>query len=367
MPKIEPISFYYTRDDIINALNNFSDRFKEGKVKEKLAYAIWRDLKTCIYGVLVENWIDSAGRERLIFFESDPCGNKAREVANLLVYENAFALFFFEHYFLQHPDYTDEGDYEEMPPKYYYDSAANIAYDYNSTGLQYTTTNLQYATAKNEINYNEKEKEKKEMKGFNFDFGPCTGDNVRVSMYGIAVKNQNNEWVSYNPETAQIINVDIFNFEGGKYMFKMPVAPKEVKVGDVIIHNKKAMFVVELDENGFIVVDVNAGEEKKVVPTSNVFGFNFVTKVVSMFNGLAEAPSTDAPFGNMLPFMLMSENKDIDPMMLMFMMNGNNMGDMFSNPMMLYFLCGDKMNKDSMLPLMMLMNQNKAPKGKSGK
>lgn len=363
MPKIEPISFYYTRDDIINALNNFSDRFKEGKVKEKLAYAIWRDLKTCIYGVLVENWVDSAGREKLVFFESDRYGDKTREVANLLIYENMFALFFFENYFLQHPDYRNEGDYDEMPPKYYYSNVntSDIAAidNYNSIGLQYTTAKNETTT----IN----EKEKKNMKGFNFDFGPCTGDNVRVSMYGIAVKNQNNEWVSYNPETAQIVNVDIFNFEGGKYLFKMPVAPKDVAIGDVIIHNKKAMFVIELDENGFIVVDVNAGEEKKVVPTSNVFGFNFITKVVSMFNAFAEAPSTDAPFGNMLPFMLMSENKDIDPIMLMFMMNGNNMGDMFSNPMMLYFLCGDKMNKDSMLPLMMLMNQNKAPKGKGGK
>lgn len=366
MPIIEPISFYYTQADMVNALNNFSDKVKKGEVKEKLAYVIWRDLKACVYGVLVENWVDSAGKDRLIFFESDPRGNKAREIINLSIYSNEFALFFFENYFLQHPDYTDEGDYDEMPTTYNYNTAAvsnNIAYDYNSTSLQYTTLTNETTT----INNNKKEKEKENMKGFNFDFGPCTGDNVRVSMYGIAVKNQNGEWVSYNAETAEIVNVDIFNFEGGKYMFKLPVAPKEVKVGDVIIHNKKAMFVIELDENGFIVVDVNAGEEKKVVPTSNVFSFNFVTKVVSMFNGFAEAPSTDAPFGNMLPFMLMSENKDVDPMMLMFMMNGNNMGDMFSNPMMLYFLCGDKMNKDSMLPLMMLMNQNKAPKSKSGK
>lgn len=365
MPIIKPISFYYTQDDIVNALNNFNAECKKGKVKEKLSYPIWRDLKSCVYGVLVENWVDSAGQERLIFFESDPYGNTARQIANLLVYENAFALFFFEYYFLQHPDYKNEGDYDEMPPKYYYGNVntSDIAAidNYNSIGLQYTT-------AKNETTtINENKKEKENMKGFNFDFGPCTGDNVRVSMYGIAVKNQNNEWVSYNPETAQIINVDIFNFEGGKYLFKMPVAPKDVTVGDVIIHNKKAMFVIELDENGFVVVDVNAGEEKKVVPTSNVFGFNFITKVVSMFNAFAEAPSTDAPFGNMLPFMLMSENKDIDPMMLMFMMNGNNMGDMFNNPIMLYFLCGDKINKDSILPLMMLMNQNKAPKGKNSK
>lgn len=211
------------------------------------------------------------------------------------------------------------------------------------------------------------EKENKKMKGFNFDFGPCTNDNVRMSMYGIAVKNQAGEWVSYNPATAQIVNVDIFNFDGGKYMFKMPVAPSQVEAGDVIIHNKKAMFVLEKDENGFVVVDPHAGEEKKVVPTSNCFNFNFVTKVVSMFDAFAAAPTPDAPFGNMLPLMMMDgDNKDFDPMMMMLMMQGGNMGDTFSNPMMMYFLMKDS-GKDNMLPLMMMMSQNCGHNCKCGK
>ena len=212
------------------------------------------------------------------------------------------------------------------------------------------------------------EKENKKMKGFNFDFGPCTTDNVRMSMYGIAVKNQASEWVSYNPSTGEIINVDIFNFEGGKYMFKMPVAPAQVAAGDVIIHNKKAMFVLDKDENGFIVVDPHAGEEKKVVPTSNCFGFNFITKVVSMFDAFAAAPTPDAPFGNFLPFMMMDSNgKDFDPMMMMLMMNQNgNMGDMFNNPMMMYFLMKDNGN-DNMLPLMMMMGQGCGHNCKCGK
>ena len=209
------------------------------------------------------------------------------------------------------------------------------------------------------------EKENTNMKGFNFDFGPCTNNDIRMSMYGIAVKNVNGEWVSYNPQTEQIINVDIFNFDGRKYMFKMPVALKDVAKGDVIIHQRKAMFVVAVEDNGLVVVDVMNGEEKKVIPTSNMFGFDFVTKIVSMFNAFAAAPTPDAPFGNFLPFMLMGEdNKDIDPMMLMMMMN--NGGDMFSNPMMMYFLAKDG-DKDSMLPLMFMMNQNNAAAKGNGK
>lgn len=218
------------------------------------------------------------------------------------------------------------------------------------------------------INKQKKEKENRNMKGFNFDFGSCIEDNVRMSMYGIAVKNQAGEWVSYNSATEQIVNVDIFNFEGGKYMFKIPVAPNQVSIGDVIIHNKKAMFVLDLDEKGFIVVDPHAGEEKKVVPTSNCFGFNFITKVVSMFDACAATPNADSPFGNMLPLMMMSEdNKNIDPMMMMFMMGQNgNMGDLFSNPMMMYFLMKDG-SKSDMLPLMLMMGQFQAPKTKNGK
>jgi hypothetical protein len=218
------------------------------------------------------------------------------------------------------------------------------------------------------LNNNEKEKDSM-MKGFNFDFGPCTGDNVRMSMYGLAVKNGNGEWVSYNASTKQIVNVDILNFDGRKFMFKMPVAIKDIAVGDIVIHNKVPMFVIGVgEENGAVIaVDVRAGEEKKILPTTSPFGFNFVTKVVSMFTAFENTPTPDAPFGNFLPFMLMCEDgaSDIDPLMIMMMMQ-NGGANAFSNPMMMYFLCGDKM-KDNMLPLMMMMNQPAATSVTAGK
>ena len=216
------------------------------------------------------------------------------------------------------------------------------------------------------------EKENKNMKGINFDFGPCTNDNVRMSMYGIAVKNLNGEWVSYNPSTTEIINVDIFNFDGRKYMFKMPVPIADIMVGDVVIHQKKPMFVTEVcgDESGLIVIDVHSGEEKKILLTKSPFGFNFATKVVSMFSAFAAAPTPDSPFGNFLPFMLMGDDNDtnIDPMMLMMMMGQNgNAGDLFNNPMMMYLMFNKNGNNDSMLPLMLMMNQPQTTKGKNGK
>lgn len=213
-----------------------------------------------------------------------------------------------------------------------------------------------------------KRKENDKMKFGNFDFGPCANDNVRMSMYGIAIKNAAGTYVSYDAASGEIIDVDVFNFDGGKYMFKLPVAIKDVKVGDVIIHNRTPMFVVGFAENtgDLIAVDIRAGEKKTIMPMRNMFHFDFVTKIVSLFdmNGVTQ-PSSDMPFGNMLPLMMMSDdNKDMDMkdiLMMSMLANGGNMSNM--NPMMLYFLASDEADgtsmKDKLLPMMLLSNQQK--------
>ena len=202
---------------------------------------------------------------------------------------------------------------------------------------------------------NEKENEK--MKGFNFDFGPCTNDNVKMSMYGIAVKNQAGEWVSYNPASGEIINVDIFNFDGRKYMFKMPVAIKDIAVGDVVVHSKKPMIVVGIEEDGsgLIVVDTHAGEEKKIIPTRSPFGFNFITKIVSMFDNICNTDiCADNPFGNFWMFALMNDNADVSNILPLMMMSGNTTLD----PMMMMLCMGEgDSGKDWLLPFMMMQQQ----------
>ena len=213
-----------------------------------------------------------------------------------------------------------------------------------------------------------KRKENDKMKFGNFDFGPCANDNVRMSMYGIAIKNAAGTYVSYDAASGEIIDVDVFNFDGGKYMFKLPVAIKDVKVGDVIIHNRTPMFVVGFAENtgDLIAVDIRAGEKKTIMPMRNMFHFDFVTKIVSLFdmNGVTQ-PSSDMPFGNMLPLMMMSDdNKDMDMkdiLMMSMLANGGNMNNM--NPMLLYFLAFDEADgtsmKDKLFPMMLLSNQQK--------
>lgn len=192
--------------------------------------------------------------------------------------------------------------------------------------------------------------------GFNFDFGSCDKDNIRLSMYGLAIQNAAGTWVSYDQKNGTIIDVDILNFDGGRFMFKLPVTIKDIKVGDIIIHNRVPMFITEIDDAGkLFAVDVRAGEEKCIIPTRNMFGFDFVTKVVSLLEAMSGTPNPDQPFGNMLPMLLLGSRDEgnIDPLMLMFLTQGVK-GIDASNPWMLYALMKDNDNTNSILPLLLL-------------
>lgn len=216
----------------------------------------------------------------------------------------------------------------------------------------------------NTFNNVDDKKGNNKMKAFNFDFGPCTNDNIRMSMYGLAVKNANGTWVSYNPESKEIIDVDIFNFDGGKFLYKMPVAVKDIAPGMVIIHNRKAMFVIEVGDSGIMVVDPQAGEEKKILPTKNCFNFNFYTRVVSLFDSFMKspenAPSAENPFGNMWMYMLMDENQNMSDMLLPMMLMSQN-GNTFNgiNPMMFMLMDGKQDMKDMIVPMMLMGTMNK--------
>jgi hypothetical protein len=198
------------------------------------------------------------------------------------------------------------------------------------------------------------------IKGFNF--GSCENDNVKMSMYGIAVKNANGTWVSYDAKNGNIIDVDILNFNA-KYLYKMPVAIRDIKAGDVVIHNRVPMFVSKVEDGKILATDPAAGEEKVILLTKNMFGFDFATKVVNLFGDISSGVSADAPFGNMLPMLMLADGDKADDMLpLMLAMGGGKM-DM-SNPMMLYFLTKDN-KSDNLLPLMLMANNGNFAFGKT--
>lgn len=201
-------------------------------------------------------------------------------------------------------------------------------------------------------------KENDNMKNMiNFDFGPCTGnDNIRMSIYGIAVKNANGTFVSYDATNTAIMDVDVFNFDGAKFLYKMPVAIKDVAVGDVVIHSRKPMFVTEVlvKSKSLKVIDPVNGEVKEIMLTRSPFGFDFATKIVNFLGNMGSA-NADNPFGNLWMVMLMNENDSMDNLLPLMMMNQNGSS---IDPMMMFALMGNK-GDNSFLPFLMMSNMNK--------
>ena len=381
---------YFSSSEMKEALKHFSSECKANHL-EKIDYKIWRKLNDSPYGVYVicekATETDVAGycSCNMYFFEASDHGMTVGETIFACdSYSNDFGWFFYKNCYTTHKDYIEANSSLSSKEdtnmvnnstlacgaNYSYgngygtttDCDLVIANDYSNRihDIEYSLQSLA-SKLENTINSTkEKEKENKNMKGFNFDFGPCTNDNIKMSVYGLAVQNTTGDWVSYDTKSGTIMNVDLLNFDGRKFMYKMPVAIKDIAKGDIVIHNKVPMFVLDVKDGGVVAVDVRAGEEKKILPTNSPFGFNFMTKVVSFFNMFANAPTPDTPFGNFLPFMMMGENGgDIDPFVLcMMMQNSGGAANFFNNPMMMYFFMKDNKNdKDWLLPMMM-MNQS---------
>lgn len=395
----EPMVKIYSHSQFNQLLAVFQNAIDCGEYTEKIPYDTWRKLKKMSGDVKVEY---CSPFMKIAYLAYTSCGEEVETVVfSAKIYNNGFGRFLYDNYFNEEVKNnmssisatnkrvsnisatTATNTTADTTLNGYINSSTTSSIKVDSYGNAhwsdrtgddgtYATTNSVvnscdicyhknkcdscYYTKKANENKND-EGEKTKMKGINFDFGPC-GNTVRLSMYGMAIQNVAGEWVSYNPDSREIINVDVFNIaDGGKYMYKIPVAISDVKIGDIVIHNRVPMFVTAINENGtFEVTDVRAGEAKTVIPTRSPFGFNFMTKIVSLFDAFTDAPTADQPFGNMLPFLMMDDNKDIDPMMMFMMMNQSG-SNMLSNPMMIYFLMKDNKDFGPML-MFMMMNQN---------
>ena len=203
-------------------------------------------------------------------------------------------------------------------------------------------------------------------KMFNFKFGPIEDAFVRLSPYGLSVQNDTGTYVAYDKTQKKIIDVDVLNFSLSKMAYRMPVAIKSVSVGDVIIHSGVIMIVTEVPEDGksLIVVDITCGELKQILPVASPFGFDFITKIVTLIDITNLGANANSPFGNLLPLMLMGGDDgefDMKNFAMMSMLSGGGIGgamDM-SNPMMMMALMGGDGN-NNMMPLLMMNMMNGA-------
>lgn len=213
-------------------------------------------------------------------------------------------------------------------------TTGSLSYVYDGQLNEIASAGIYFSTP--ETNNKEKENDTMNIPTMKFDFGPANPEAVSMSPYGLAVR-CGDSWYAYNASEGQTIDVTGLTFSFKNAIYKMPVAVNQVKEGDLIIHQKKAMYVVQVnDKTSIEVIDLAASEQKTVIPVSNMFGFNYVTKVAPLFNLGNVTPSAENPFGNILPMMMMSsmfeddkntksEGNDFMQMMLMMsLMNGTN-------------------------------------------
>ena len=202
------------------------------------------------------------------------------------------------------------------------------------------------------VKENEKEKKNNMNSLFGFEFGPVNDSSIAMSAKGMAVMNKDSKYVAYDSEKNEVVDVTVLTLPSATKMFyKIPVALKDVAIGDVIIHNSDICFVLDGDDNTLDVVNISRGTAETIFPAKSPFGFNFVTKVVSLFN--FNTANKDNPFGNVLPFLLMSDGDKKD-MLPLIMMCGQGNFDM-NNPMMMYFLMKDG-KADDLLPFFLMQN-----------
>lgn len=186
-----------------------------------------------------------------------------------------------------------------------------------------------------------------------FSFGPFNTKDIRLSLYGMAIKNKSGKWVSYDKATHRLMDVEVFNIDidSTKVFYKIPKAVNDVIAGDIILHNGKPMFVEEvLNNNKFAVIDPYEGTAVTILAPVSPFGFNFITKIISLTDCMPEA-SEDNPFGNLLPFMLTGNNS----LAMALMMNKDTTN---IDPMMVAMMCGE----NNLMPLLLMKMMNKEDK-----
>ncbi len=262
---------------------------------------------------------------------------------------------------------------KEKPVKMVLLDGENIAIPINSRSPYLTIhdccatsyTDLVQATEK--VSWNEYNKKKDGGKSMfnnlmkNFKFGKMDTNAIKYSFNGIAFQTEDNDYVVYNPDMT-FTNVSEMVMDISIYV--MPVPKSDVKIGDIIIHNSEFVIVQSIESKEIRVARPRTKEIVGIIPEKSVFGFDFYTKVIDFTKNFSNSATSSNPFGN-LPMLMMMDNKDNNNDMLMFMMmNGCKMD--FNNPMFMYMMMFKSEDKSNLLPLMMLMNQNKSGESMTG-
>lgn len=193
----------------------------------------------------------------------------------------------------------------------------------------------------------------------NMKIGKLETTKIKYSFNGIAFATIDGGYVTLNDDMTftnvadMVINMPVL---------AMPVSCDQIAKGDIIIHNNEYVIVKEITDSEVKVIKPLEKEVTSIVPETSIFGFNFYTKIINIFDGIQGTASVENPFGEFLPFMLMNNDSKNSNIMDMFMMSTLCGGKIdMKNPMMMYMLSSDGDNIDPMMFYFMnLMKDSKS-------
>ena len=237
------------------------------------------------------------------------------------------------------------------------------------------------------------------------EMGKTENGELALTMSGkIAVKRNEDEFVRYNPESETIENQMNFVIkEAADMIFVMPST--EVEEDDIIKAKKTYYQVVEVLANGNIkAVNIKNGTKSTIIKETNIMGFSFYYKVISLFQTVAPVAKTATlspldddncnedevvnkqPAMNPLMMMMLMGDDDavatgavkkadeadgmsMKDIMMMQMFSGGQQAAGGMNPMMMMLMMGDKggaggSSMKDMMMMQMVMGQGQgAAKG----
>jgi len=196
------------------------------------------------------------------------------------------------------------------------------------------------------------------MKKLFGEFGKVQNNDIALTYGGnVAIKRSADEYVSYNTEKEQVENHMGMIFEASSgMMFILPVTT--VEINDVIKVKNTFYQVLKINDNGSLhAVNLNTGTKSNICKETNVFGFNFYSKVVSIF---ADGANTTGAGINPMVLMLLADDGDneMNDMLPLLLMSQSGLGGIAGtspiNPLMLMMMMGDKGGKGDMKDMLLM-------------
>lgn len=171
-------------------------------------------------------------------------------------------------------------------------------------------------TVEDEIINNDKGDEK--MKNFEDRFSALmpkrlNGGIALTMAGGVAIKNADGDYVSYNPVTKQVDNNMDLVFGEDKLSglaFIMPVNASAIKAGDIVSSGGDFHYVENVDEKTHEAsyINLSGATKSTVVPVKNVFtGTAMVSKLFTMFDGMVAGGQTGF---NPMMFLMLDRDKN---------------------------------------------------------